>query len=164
MKLNLFALCLLFTIGIQPIFAQRNLDDVPQPPARSVFGEIGGPCLFSANYDQRFKGQKGWGFRVGMGGIGFLTSGVFAVPVGFNHLSGSDGHYLELGAGASAITVTDGESFFENSNSTVFGYLNFGYRYQPEKKGFTARVFISPLITGAGVFPFYGGISAGFKF
>lgn len=101
-------------------------------------------------------------FRVGMGGIGFLTSGVFAIPVGFNHLSGKDGHYLELGAGA--ITVTDGYDFFDNSNSTIFGYLNVGYRYQPEKKGFTARVFVSPLISGAGVFPFYGGISAGFKF
>ncbi|HCL07119.1 MAG TPA: hypothetical protein DHW64_14750 [Chitinophagaceae bacterium] len=151
----------LFGLQLQ---AQQRDTDLPGPPAKTIFGEIGGPGLFSANYDQRFKGQKGWGFRVGMGGIGFITSGVFALPVGFNHLSGKDGHYLELGAGASAITVTDGEDFFENSNSTVFGYLNFGYRYQPEKKGFTARVFVSPLITGAGVFPFYGGISAGFKF
>lgn len=164
MKFKLVSLLLLFTIASQFVAAQRNNEDIPGPPAKSVFGEIGGPGLFSANYDQRFKGQKGWGFRVGMGGIGFITSGVFALPVGFNHLSGTDGHYLELGAGASAITVTDGEDFFENSNSTVFGYLNFGYRYQPEKKGFTARVFVSPLITGAGVFPFYGGISAGFKF
>ncbi|MBW0179222.1 hypothetical protein [Sediminibacterium sp.] len=164
MKQILLSLFLLITVAGTALYAQQRDADLPGPPAKSIYGEIGGPGLFSANYDQRFKGQKGWGFRVGMGGIGFINSGIFAIPVGFNHLSGSDGHYLELGAGASAITITDGEDIFDNSSSTVFGYLNFGYRYQPEKKGFTARVFISPLITGAGVFPFYGGISAGFKF
>ncbi|MFZ6024335.1 MAG: hypothetical protein ACOYVG_07740 [Bacteroidota bacterium] len=164
MKLKFLFILSLLSITSPGLFAQQKDTDLSGPPAKTIFGEMGGPGLFSANYDQRFKGQKGWGFRVGMGGIGFITSGVFAIPVGFNHLSGKDGHYLELGAGASAITVTDGGNFFENSSSTVFGYLNFGYRYQPEKKGFTARVFVSPLITGAGVFPFYGGISAGFKF
>lgn len=157
----LFGLLLLVTTQT---FAQKNNNDIPQPPARNIYGEIGGPGILSLNYDQRFKGQKGLGFRVGAGGIGFLTSGVFAIPVGINYLSGSKGHYLELGAGASAITITDGEDFFENSSSGFFGYVNFGYRYQPEKNGFTGRVFISPLITGAGVFPFYGGLSFGFRF
>jgi hypothetical protein len=157
----LFGLLILATTQT---FAQKNNDDIPQPPARNIYGEIGGPGILSLNYDQRFKGQKGLGFRVGAGGIGFLTSGVFAIPVGINYLSGSKGHYLELGAGASAITITDGDDFFENSSSGFFGYLNFGYRYQPEKNGFTGRVFISPLITGAGVFPFYGGLSFGFRF
>ncbi|MFN3666558.1 MAG: hypothetical protein ACK4S0_10390 [Sediminibacterium sp.] len=163
MKQFILSLLCIFSIATC-LYAQDRGNDLPDPPAKSVFGEIGGPGLFSINYDQRFKGQKGLGFRAGMGGIGFLTSGIFAVPVGINYLSGRDGHYLELGAGLSAITITDGDEFFDNSNSTIFGYLNFGYRYQPEKKGFTARVFVSPLITGAGVFPFYGGISAGFKF
>lgn len=144
--------------------AQKDNTDLPGPAARNIFGEIGGPGIISLNYDQRFKGQKGLGFRVGAGGIGVLTSGIFALPVGINYLSGNSGHYLELGAGASAITITDGSDFFENSSSGVLGYVNFGYRYQPEKKGFTGRVFISPLFSGAGVFPFYGGISFGFKF
>lgn len=159
----IFLLGFLLLTTIQT-YAQKNSDDIPQPPARNIYGEIGGPGILSLNYDQRFKGQKGLGFRVGAGGIGFLTSGVFAIPVGINYLSGSKGHYLELGAGASAITITDGEDFFENSSSGFFGYVNFGYRYQPEKNGFTGRVFISPLITGAGVFPFYGGLSFGFRF
>lgn len=158
-------LLLVFAASIHTsVTAQRDNSDLPQPVARNIYGEIGGPGILSLNYDQRFKGQKGLGFRVGAGGIGFLTSGVFAIPVGINYLSGKRGHYLDLGAGASAITITDGEDFFENSSSGFFGYLNFGYRYQPEKSGFTGRVFISPLITGAGVFPFYGGISFGFKF
>jgi hypothetical protein len=161
---RVFLFLLLVTGIYATATAQKDNSDLPQPSARSMYGEIGGPGILSLNYDQRFKGQKGLGFRVGAGGIGFLTSGVFAIPVGLNYLSGSKGHYLELGAGASAITVTDGEDFFENSSSGFFGYLNFGYRYQPEKNGFTGRVFVSPLITGAGVFPFYGGISFGFKF
>ena len=164
MKHPLLSLIFILTIICLQTSAQQRDLEAPGPPAKTVFGEIGGPGILSANYDQRFRGQKGWGFRVGIGGIGVLTSGIFAIPVGFNHLSGKDGHYLELGAGASAITITEGDDFFDNSSSTVFGYLNIGYRYQPEKKGFTARVFVSPLITGAGVFPFYGGISAGFKF
>lgn len=153
-----------FTTVSQAQLREPREVDYSMKAAQSVYGEIGGPGILSINYDQRFKGQKGWGFRAGVGGIGFLTAGVFAAPVGLNYLSGKNGNYLELGAGISALTVTDGEDFFDNSNSTIFGYLNFGYRYQPEKKGFTARVFVSPLITGAGVFPFYGGLSAGIRF
>lgn len=145
------------------IRAQKTETIPNSTPVKMVYGEIGGPGLFSVNYDQRFKGNKGWGFRAGMGGIGFLTSGIFAFPVGINYLTGSDSHYAEFGGGVSAITISDGD-FFDNTSSTVIGFLNLGYRYQPEKRGFTARVFICPLITGAGVFPFYGGISAGFRF
>lgn len=146
------------------VFAQNTESGIPQPPVKTVYGELGGPGLFSINYDQRFKGQKGLGFRIGMGGIGFINEGIFAIPVGLNYLSGTDSHYLELGAGISAITASDGSDFFDTNSSTVIGYLNLGYRYQPEKKGFTARIFLSPLITGEGVIPFYGGISAGFRF
>ncbi len=132
--------------------------------AKTIYGELGGPGIFSVNYDQRFKGQKGLGFKVGMGGFGTFDLGVVTVPVGLNYLTGSGGNYLELGAGLSVISFSDGGSFFEQDKSTVFGYLNFGYRYQPEKNGFTGRVFISPLITSVGIFPFYGGVSAGFRF
>lgn len=167
MKFKILPLLLIICFISTTVIAQRRIieaEDLPETPARNIFGEIGGPGIFSLNYDQRFRGQKGLGFRAGMGGIGFLTSGIFTVPVGLNYLTGSNGNYLELGAGISAITLTDGEDFFENNSSGVFGHVTFGYRYQPIKKGFTARVFVSPLITGAGVFPFYGGISAGFKF
>lgn len=151
-------LCLFSTI----IFAQTESVSTLSS-VKSVYGEIGGPGLFSVNYDQRFKGNKGLGFRIGVGGIGFLNSGVFTLPFGLNYLNGSNSHYLELGAGLSALTVSDGE-IFESNESTIIGYFNAGYRYQPEKKGFTARVFLSPLITPEGLFPFYGGISVGFRF
>lgn len=165
MSLKKIALtCMAFTLATLT-WGQVNNSNEPlyAKPARSLYGEIGGPGIFSINYDRRFRGEKGLGFRAGAGGIGFLNEGVFTVPVGLNHLSGKDGHYLELGAGGSLIIISDGE-IFDEQNSTVFGYLNVGYRYQPLKKGFTGRVFLSPIIAGGTVFPFYGGISLGFKF
>lgn len=146
--------------------AQDKSSTAESKGASSVYGEIGGPGLFSVNYDFRFqKSQSGLGMRLGLGGIGFLNAGVFTLPVGLNYLSGKDGHYFEAGAGASLFSLSDGESVFEANNSTVIGYLSLGYRYQPIKKGFTGRVFLSPLIVPeGGFFPFYGGISAGFKF
>jgi hypothetical protein len=155
---SIFCFCALHT------YAQTTNTEITAPSAKNVYAEIGGPGIFSFNYDQRFKGQKGLGFRAGIGGIGFLGAGVFAVPVGLNYLSGSNGHYFEMGAGASALTISDGESIFSNNSSTVIGFINFGYRYQPEKKGFTGRVFISPIFSAEGFMPIYGGISAGFKF
>jgi hypothetical protein len=144
--------------------AQSAGSENNNPTAKTVYAEIGGPGIFSFNYDQRFKGQKGLGFRAGVGGIGFIYAGVFSISLGLNYLSGTNGNYFELGAGASALTISDGSTIFSNNASTVIGYMNIGYRYQPEKKGFTGRVFISPLFTAEGFWPFYGGISAGFKF
>lgn len=148
------------------VAAQDKSTNTSSNGARNVYGEIGGPGLFSVNYDFRFqKSQSGLGMRLGLGGIGFLNAGVFTLPVGLNYLSGKDGHYFEAGAGASLFSLSDGESVFEANSSTVIGYLSLGYRYQPIKKGFTGRVFLSPLIVPeSGFFPFYGGVSAGFKF
>ena len=163
LNVSTFLLAVLLLTGLK-LQAQKDDTDKTEPPAKAVYGEIGGPGILSWNYDQRFKGQKGLGFRAGVGGIGFLTAGIFTIPVGLNYLSGSNGNYMEYGAGVSAITLSDGKNFFSTNSSAVFGYLNIGYRYQPEKKGFTGRIFVCPLITSAGFFPFYGGISAGYKF
>ncbi len=155
---SIFCFCALYTS------AQNSNAEITTPSAKNVNLEIGGPGIFSFNYDQRFKGQKGLGFRFGFGGIGVPGVGLFSVPVGLNYLSGSNGNYFEMGAGASALTISDGSTFFSSSSSTVIGYINLGYRYQPEKKGFTGRVFISPIITSVGILPTYGGVSAGYKF
>ena len=162
---QLLSLLILSLLSVSAI-AQDKTSNTETKGASSVYGEIGGPGLFSINYDFRFqKSQSGLGMRLGLGGIGFLNAGVFTLPVGLNYLSGKDGHYFEAGAGASLFSLSDGESVFEANSSTVIGYLSLGYRYQPIKRGFTGRVFISPLIVPeGGFFPFYGGISAGFKF
>ena len=48
--------------------------------------------------------------------------------------------YFEVGDGASALTISDGRSLFSNDASTIIGFINFGYRYQPEKNGFITLV------------------------
>ncbi len=153
-----------FTFTVHTIFAQ----------AKSVFFELGGPGLASLNYDMRFtKNENGIGGRVGIGGfsLGFNEGGtstrstVIFVPLGVNYLIGKDTkNYFELGGGVTPVftsATVDNES--ENFSST-FGHLNFGYRLQPQNSGFTFRAFITPVFGKFGFFPYYGGVSFGYKF
>lgn len=146
--------------------AQKTIKKDGSINGKNVYGELGGPGIISVNYDQRFGSkQKGLGFRVGLGGLGVGKTGFLTFPVGLNYLAGQDDHYFEVGAGASAIALfEDTDAIFDNDQSTIFGFLNLGYRYQPTKKGLTGRIFVSPLITADGFWPFYGGISLGFRF
>jgi hypothetical protein len=124
---------------------------------------LGGPGIFSINYDQRFKGSKGLGFRAGIGGIGILTTFILAAPVGLNYLLGADSHYLELGAGISFTMASDSNgSLFRKNNTGSFNYFIVGYRYQPSK-GLSGRIFLSPLVSNHGEFAFWGGLSLGIK-
>lgn len=132
--------------------------------AQSFYGEVGGPGIITINYDQRLKGQDGFGFRAGMGGYGVLKKGVFTVPVGVNYITGSDTHFAEIGAGLCYVAASTGNTYFDNTSNLVVAYFNFGYRFQPIKNGLTYRIFLSPLLTAAGVVPFYGGASIGVKF
>ncbi|HEX4956948.1 MAG TPA: hypothetical protein VFV46_02120 [Lacibacter sp.] len=154
----------LLTISVNSIMAQ----------AKSIYFELGGPGLASINYDMRFtKSENGIGGRVGIGGfsLGFddgsssARSSVIFVPLGINYLLGKDTkNYFELGAGVTPVFTSasiDGDS--ENFSST-FGHVNFGYRLQPQNSGFTFRAFITPVFGKFGFFPYYGGVSFGYKF
>jgi hypothetical protein len=168
-RYNFFVVFIIFFLFSLQANAQTTDSVNTNPSAKDAYLEIGGAGFFSINYDQRFKGQKGLGFHLGLGGIGLLGSGVFSVPVGLNYLSGSKGNYIEIGAGASILTVSERDFWLSNNTTTttsteIIGFINLGYRYQPEKKGFTGRVFISPIFYQGGFLPFYGGISAGIKF
>ncbi len=160
--------CLLaiFLLIVVDLNAQKNESDKFGSTARSVFGEVGGPGLLSINYDQRFKGQRGLGIRLGIGLAGIIPSkgGVLAFPIGLNYLQGSKGNYLEYGAGISPITLNDGTPIISNYISSSIGFLNIGYRYQPIKNGFTFRAFACPIFTNTSFYPWYGGISMGYKF
>lgn len=163
--------CLLF-------FALMFMGSVKaQEAAKSVFFELGGPGLASVNYDMRFnKTQDGLGFRVGVGGFSVRSdfsdgsrdrTSLITVPVGINYLIGKDTkHYFEVGAGATYINAKY-TSDFEDDNDAFresFGHLTFGYRLQPQTKGFTFRAAITPVF-GKGFFiPYYAGISFGYKF
>lgn len=148
-------------------------DGVAQKAAQSVYFELGGPGLASINFDTRFtKTQNGIGGRVGVGGFSIRVSDgqnnsesatVVFVPVGLNYLIGKNTkNYFELGAGVTPVFASSSASD-ENFTST-FGHINFGYRLQPEKAGFTFRAFITPVFGKFGFLPYYGGVSFGYKF
>lgn len=143
--------------------------------------EVFGPgSLFSANFDIRFaKKERGLGLRIGLGGspLGLLgqscNSGAqISLPLGLNYLIGKNTHYVELGGGV-ALTVIGGtklfctgikKSFFSDETQT-YKYILAGYRYQPNlKRGFTYRVFISPLFQPEFSTKLWGGLSIGFRF
>ena len=52
------------------------------------------------------------------------------------------------------ISFSAHNKYFDNTSSTIVAYFNFGYRYQPIKKGWSYRVFLSPLLTSEGLIPF----------
>ena len=145
-----------------------------QIAAKSIYAELGGPGVVSFNFDSRFSKKKdGLGGRIRIGGFTFRDwfddgkTTVIFVPIGLNYLMGKDGkNYFELGA-----SITPTFSSYKGSStgddetfSTTFGNLLFGYRLQPKNGGFTFRGFISPLISKEGFIPYYGGISLGYKF
>lgn len=160
--LSLFALCYFSAVMAQQ--KTRNLS-VELLGAQNVVG---------VNYDSRFDGNSGLGYRVGIGyGYG-NNSGLFdqkingvGVPLELNYLLGKKNSKLELGFGASLgvyqVKETyvkdtgeypDGENTdetspnidFYTSSRTLFGYFFFGdIGYRYQRpNGFMFRVGVSP--------------------
>ena len=144
--------------------------------SKSVFLEVGGNGgLLSVNFDSRLSnGENGVGYRAGLGFIpanyDLFTSRptIWTIPVGLNCLIGSHRHYLETGLGLTYY-------FFRGTTSDVWGIHennkghgallipSVGYRIAPPNKGLQGRLFMSPLISTAGVV-LYWGFSLGYKF
>ncbi len=142
--LSLFALCC-----FSAVMAQQK--------TRSLSVELlGAQNIVGINYDSRFKGNSGLGYRVGIGyGYG-NTSGLFdqkingvGVPLELNYLLGKKNSKLELGFGASLgvyqvketigyvedtwwypggenTDETSPKTYFYTSSKTQFGYFFFG--------------------------------------
>jgi hypothetical protein len=140
--------------------------------AKSVYFELGGPGLASANFDIRFqKTENGFGGRIGVGGFsindgGDKVSAIF-LPIGVNYLFGNDEkNYFEIGGGFTPVFLSasaSGNNSSENFTSS-FGHLNFGYRLQPKNGGFLFRAGIVPIFGKGGFIPYYAGLSFGYKF
>jgi hypothetical protein len=148
--------------------AQYKSDNASSGPAKAMFFEIGGPGIASINYDMRFKGEDGAGFRVGLGGFSLGTSGdrqtAIFIPLAFNVIKGKDGkNYFELGGGVTPVIYNDSYSTGDNL-TTTFGHLNIGYRLQPQNGGFFFRAAINPVFGRGFFWPYYGGIAFGYKF
>lgn len=158
MKKGIFIL-LISLIGSTAVMAQQS-------GAKSVYFELGGPGLASFNFDARLSHkQDGLGIRAGFGGFSLDGSGVVFFPVGLNYLIGKNTqNYFEVGAGITPLIATEDFSSNGGTFKTTFGHINFGYRYQPLVSGFTFRAFVTPIFGSFGFFPYYGGVSFGYKF
>lgn len=157
-------LLLIFVSGIFIITAQA------QAPAKAIFFEIGGPGVASLNYDMRFtKSESGIGGRIGFGGFSIGTSGdrttAIFIPIGVNYLLGKDErNYFEVGGGVTPVIVSETYSGTSDNLRSTFGHLNIGYRIQPKNGGFFFRAAINPIFGKGFFWPYYGGVSFGYKF
>lgn len=137
------AFCFFFSVNAQ---GSRE----PSAHAKQVYLEVFGPAAMyvSANYDTRFKPQAdGFGFRVGAGIAPEKGNTKFSIPVQINYLRGKK-HQFEGGLGATYYYSKFSDSYWDidsNAGGTVFASLLVGYRYQPLKKGITARAGASLL-------------------
>ena len=140
-----------------------------EQPTKAVYVEaFGASTMVGVNFDSRFKGNNGWGYRVGLNYAysdnSFLKThydkikGV-AVPLEINYLFGKRKSKFEIGAGVSLgyykekyehlEFVPDDEGYHTITTPRTekkFGYfcfINIGYRYQPVK-GFDFRVGFTP--------------------
>jgi hypothetical protein len=143
--------------------------------------EVFGPgSLFSLNFDSRFAPKEnGLGFSIGLGGspLGVLgkscnTGGLMALPVDINYLVGKKQHFAEVGVGGTLVVIGSTKKYCQDFDYGFFSdvtesylFLTAGYRYQPfKRKGFTYRVFISPLFQNHFPVKLWGGVSIGRRF
>lgn len=166
-----------------------------QEKTRSLSVELlGAQNVVGINYDSRFKGNSGWGYRVGIGyGYGDNCSWIdqkisgVGVPLELNYLLGEKKSKLEVGFGASlgmyhvketswfysqpVPPETEGIAEPYESKENRFGYFlfgNIGYRYQ-RTNGFMFRVGLSPSFNfgdkhGLSKSAFYPYIGLGWSF
>lgn len=162
-------------LAAQSTWAQETTSTDPAllPAERSLSLELfGAHNTVGINYDRRFNGSDGLGFRVGLG-YGYSESSYFsfasynihgiAAPLEINYLLGRGRHHLELGFGASLgfywEKVRASGYFVPYGNyeygkydiyykRRTFGYFmfgNVGYRLQT-RRGFQFRVGITPSV------------------
>ncbi len=130
-------------------------------PSMAVYGEFGGSGLiFSGNFDMRFKGHKGLGFRVGVGYAASSGASLVTFPLGLNALIGNGPHYFEVGASATFLSA--GFSGFDEGTTSWFFMPHFGYRFTKPSKSFNGRIYVGPLIADGFTFFPFGGLSVGY--
>lgn len=156
-KLFLF---FLGAISFSCLKAQSESADI-KTTSRSVYVELLGSGLaVSANYDSRFSGSKGFGYRVGIGFIPLKGSTPLTFPLGVNAILGHGPSYLEVEATATILTSTKA-NFNGKKASAVFFYPHIGYRYTKPTKSIFGRIVVGPMLFGSKVIP-YGGLSLGY--
>lgn len=166
MKLKWIAALALMLASLSMV-AQDSLDMRPSSYQSLSLELFGAHNTIGLNYDRRFKGNDGLGFRVGLG-YGYSESSYFmflshsihdiAIPLEINYLLGKRRHKLELGLGANIgyyhetyyldkAYVPQGMSQYNYTlKRSTFGYFmygNIGYRLQTNR-GFQFRIGLTP--------------------
>jgi hypothetical protein len=142
--------------------------------SRIIYAEIGGPGLLSLNYDARIGSKKynGLGFNIGFGRFNsssFLTeASTYTFPLGLNYLFNQKSkNKFEIGFGFTSVLTNMSKiqsSSTNISNKNNFGYMTFGYRLLPIKRGLVFRATLNPIFNFNNFYPIYGGLSLGYKF
>lgn len=137
-------------------------------PKQAIFMEWNGNGIGkSINFDSRFRAKhNGPGFRVGLGGTDLLRTengnnidySALTIPAELNYILGKKRHSLEAGVGYTTILDSETEGF----DGT--GFLNFGYRFKPLRKGLVVRANITPRFNTDGLDFGYRGFSLGWGF
>lgn len=130
------------------------------PAAKSVYGEIGGAGLaFSANFDGRFMGHKGIGYRVGAGFLPLTNRSIITIPLGINVLLGKGSSFFEAEVTGTFVSAS---AKFKDNVTKWFVYPHVGYRYAKPSGGFLFRLNAGPLLLSGHVYP-WAGLSFGYE-
>ena len=87
------------------------------------------------------------------------------VPLAINYIMTKDDRkYFELEAGITPVFLK--ETFSNNNENfrSIFGHVNFAYRYQPKEGGLFFRAAITPVFSNHFFWPYYAGLPIGYKF
>lgn len=155
---------------------EKEDDDEPVRTAKNVvFVEgLGNGLVYSVNYERLFE-KPDVGLRIGFSYMSLGASGNdssvkvswIAVPLVASWYVGGENHKLQLGIGATMLSVTSG-----GQSGPLVGEVSglipaptavFGYRYIPARGGFAFSIGFTPLMIvgdGGGFLP-WGGISFG---
>jgi hypothetical protein len=161
------------------LFAQVSSAQTIPVSAKSIYLEAGGAGLsYSINFDSRFNGESGWGWR---GGLSYISRPddikMFSAPLQISYLLGKKTNFLELGAGLTYFYLDDylyypsapgakGESEFllpVKTKGDVMATFTFGFRHQP-RNGLMYRLAITPVANKSGFWPMFAGLSFGYSF
>lgn len=138
---------------------------------RALFVEgLGNGLTYSVNYDTRFgPNATGLGGRGGFSFIQIQGVNITSFPFVLNYLTGANGHYLELGVGATILAISSQieESITRSEFNRATGIgatLSLGYRYQPMEGGIMYRMGLAPIFDRTGSLPIWPQISIGYAF
>jgi hypothetical protein len=154
---------ILMLIGVTVITSLKAQSGNSEPTgtSKSVYVEVLGSGIgFSANFDSRFMGSKGFGFRVGVGYVPLTGASTLTIPFGLNYITGAKSSHFEAEATATVLTASGGK-LNGKTVSALFIYPHIGYRYTKPSKSFLGRIYAGPILFNGHALPF-AGISLGY--